>query len=592
MAFAEAARSLAARGFRVHPLRTGSKVALVEGWPEKATTDRAQIDAWWSKWPDANIGIAAGQGLTVIDLDGDEGVSSWTELTKANDIPPTLAVRTPRGWHLYFAADGIANSANRLGQHVDVRGDGGYVVGPGSVVDGKEYVEHEAPIAAAPAWLVSMARGESVSPSSEKLPRPNYEPAGTYGEGERNDGLFRLASSYRARGMSESELLAALLVANQERCIPPLDGAEVRLIASSASRFERGETPAKIIHRGSSSSGGEMIASDEGIDLADLAELPVEPLPASLPFLGRDHVLYAEVANLLFAFGKVGKTTAIAHSLADWIAAGHSVLYISEENRRNWQQRMSREKLSIPKGVRLIEGRQRTVPQLLALALSADEDVIVLDTARHLLNIEDESDNSMVARGLKPWVDLAVDGRTVVIVHHENKAGGDKSASGAGAWISEPDWIVKITKDGGEDSPRRKIVCFGRPNEEQHHSYERLPDGRMTAEGRVHQNRKGAATERRARVLSVLSAEPLTTSEICGLIPGFTDDTIRADLESLESTGMVCRHVSDRGSYSWNRPPTNGSIALTSSSVIHSSSTDEQPRVKDSVVGGAVEAPF
>lgn len=35
-----------------------------------ATTDRAQIQAWWQRWPNANIGIACGAaGWVVIDVD-------------------------------------------------------------------------------------------------------------------------------------------------------------------------------------------------------------------------------------------------------------------------------------------------------------------------------------------------------------------------------------------------------------------------------------------------------------------------------------------------------------------------------------------
>ena len=251
MSLAAAARGLAERGFRVHPLRPGQKAPLLDGWPEKATSDVGQVEEWWSRWPDANVGLATGRGLMVVDLDGEDGTAAWERLGKdhAEDVPPTMFVATPRGWHLYFAASGVSNSANRLGPHVDVRGDGGFVVGPGSVVNDVEYVEHEGHIAKAPAWLVDMARGNVAAAGNVSATYgQSFEPSETYGEGQRNDGLFRLASSWRARGMTDAELLSALLVANRERCTPPLDESEVRLIVSSVSRFERGEVPAEIRH--------------------------------------------------------------------------------------------------------------------------------------------------------------------------------------------------------------------------------------------------------------------------------------------------------------------------------------------------------
>ncbi|MCH7480859.1 MAG: bifunctional DNA primase/polymerase, partial [Chloroflexi bacterium] len=53
----------------------------------KDATDPQTIEAWWSKWPHANIGIRTGaeSGLVVIDLDPRHGsVESVKALEKAN----------------------------------------------------------------------------------------------------------------------------------------------------------------------------------------------------------------------------------------------------------------------------------------------------------------------------------------------------------------------------------------------------------------------------------------------------------------------------------------------------------------------------
>ena len=63
----------------IKPPRIGGtapgKMPYISEWQHKASTDRKQIDDWWTRWPDANIGIATGcisGGLVVIDLDIDK----------------------------------------------------------------------------------------------------------------------------------------------------------------------------------------------------------------------------------------------------------------------------------------------------------------------------------------------------------------------------------------------------------------------------------------------------------------------------------------------------------------------------------------
>lgn len=95
---------------------------------EDATTDEQQIRAWWGATPDANIGIATGHLVDIIDIDGPPGVISWAKLK--NTLPPILGkVDTPRpgGTHLYIAASGRGNKA-KIADGIDYRGLGGYVV--------------------------------------------------------------------------------------------------------------------------------------------------------------------------------------------------------------------------------------------------------------------------------------------------------------------------------------------------------------------------------------------------------------------------------------------------------------------------------
>ena len=160
------ALDLAIQGLAVFPLRPGTKVPLVKDWESKASTDIEQIMRWWTTTPRANIAIACGpSNLLVIDLDADKapgstrhGQRTLINLADGRGIPPTLTVASARGGrHLYYRQpDGarFGNTAGSLGELIDTRGHGGYVVAPGSVFDGGTYlVEHEATIAELPIWL-------------------------------------------------------------------------------------------------------------------------------------------------------------------------------------------------------------------------------------------------------------------------------------------------------------------------------------------------------------------------------------------------------------------------------------------------------
>src|SRR5258706_2792396 len=70
-----------------------------------ASEDPAQIRRWWSKWQNANIGLATGSGLVVIDVDGEQGAAEFKALVEANEaIPENLLAQTGSRFHLVFAA--------------------------------------------------------------------------------------------------------------------------------------------------------------------------------------------------------------------------------------------------------------------------------------------------------------------------------------------------------------------------------------------------------------------------------------------------------------------------------------------------------
>jgi hypothetical protein len=192
------ALAAAMHGWHVFPCAPGGKRPALRGnWQDMATTSRDQVRDWWSRAP-YNIGIACGpSGLIVIDLDmphddeeedEEEAASGALFPLSGADILSRLArqrgerypggtyvVDTPSGGcHLYFSVTGdarVRNSAGAVGAHIDVRADGGYVVGAGSRIGRRAYTARgrRAP-APLPAWLASLIK-DSYEPPEVPAPR-------------------------------------------------------------------------------------------------------------------------------------------------------------------------------------------------------------------------------------------------------------------------------------------------------------------------------------------------------------------------------------------------------------------------------------
>jgi Bifunctional DNA primase/polymerase, N-terminal len=115
-----------------HPLG-----ALVPHGLREATTNRARVLAWWTRHPQANIGLATGHRFDVLDLDGPEGVAALQAFARHHRLelpaggPVVRSGRAEAGWHYYLAPSGLGRR-HRLLDRVDYQGPGGYVVAPPS----------------------------------------------------------------------------------------------------------------------------------------------------------------------------------------------------------------------------------------------------------------------------------------------------------------------------------------------------------------------------------------------------------------------------------------------------------------------------
>ena len=180
---AKAARRYAGElGLPVFPCRQREKTPLTTHGVLDASMDDLQVERWWKQWPDANIGLATGAGILVLDIDGPDGEATLADLIAVHGpLPDTPEQTTGKGRHLLFSVDGeVRNTSRKLGAGLDTRGDGGYIiVAPSIHPSGKRYawVEGRKPsdleIAPAPAWLLAgLAKPKISQKASEGLRRP------------------------------------------------------------------------------------------------------------------------------------------------------------------------------------------------------------------------------------------------------------------------------------------------------------------------------------------------------------------------------------------------------------------------------------
>jgi hypothetical protein len=190
-----------------------------------ASTDPAQIRAWWRRWPGANVAIATGApGPDVLDLDvkpeGD-GWAAYGRLKLAGLLAGALAiVTTPSGGqHVHYA--GTAQPSARLPRHwLDFKARGGYVLAPPSVVHGRPYTlaghRH------ASGTLDWQAVRALLAPPPPMPPRPADSDhdvtklaawVATLPEGNRNAGLYWAACRINGDRAAADALIAAAIIA-------------------------------------------------------------------------------------------------------------------------------------------------------------------------------------------------------------------------------------------------------------------------------------------------------------------------------------------------------------------------------------------
>ena len=311
---------LAAAGFYVFPVQPGSKLPAINDWPNQASNKVDDVVAFWVNRPPAeegslNIGIATGKfgeskALLVIDVDNKKGKSGDTTIFNLEldgcDFPTTMEVITPsNGRHLYYVVDRpLKQGVNVLGEGVDVRSKGGFVVGPGSQIDGKPYtlVRRSLPVPA-PAWLVDRLGTVPDRAPADNKPLAGVDPDRAAGraieylktapvsvEGEGGDiTAFKVAAKLKDIGVTEDMAYAHMFNNWNDRCQPPWDGMELLLKIKHAYRYGR--------ERAGVSAPEAVFEKAEPPDEEDAAEHPARALNREYAFIKRGAFVLQETTD-------------------------------------------------------------------------------------------------------------------------------------------------------------------------------------------------------------------------------------------------------------------------------------------------------
>lgn len=160
---------------KLHCHSAGKHPRIVD-WVNNASKESAVIDQWIQKYPDANVGIATGDasGFFCLDIDPEHGGQETLDalIAEHGELPHTVrAITGSGGQHFLFKMiPGLNNSASKIGEGIDTRGNGGQIVVAPSVSVKGPYkwavgsAPWECPILEAPAWLVTALTTRAMIP--------------------------------------------------------------------------------------------------------------------------------------------------------------------------------------------------------------------------------------------------------------------------------------------------------------------------------------------------------------------------------------------------------------------------------------------
>lgn len=470
----EVALTYASWGWKVIPVVPNGKIPATAHGVKDATDDPDKIKSWWERNPDMNIGVAAGEasGIIVFDIDprngGDNSWEVW--LNNNGDVPEGIMALTAGGGQHYIAKYQQGVRSCKLKQGIDLLSDGRYFVAYPSTIEGRSYqweassdpFEGAAPFEIPKRWSDAMADN-----------RVERNPATQGGliQGDRNNGLTSLAGAMRHLGMQENEILQAIMMVNDTRCVPPLPDSEVRQIVRSVARYNPDLDLAGDVALGSEAAEALLAAETADTDYYFTRATSFLSQPAPMEWVLKGWIPKQCIA-MMYGESGVGKSF-IALDMACSIASGKlwqnvkasqgTVVYLAGEGNYGIRQRIASwcikhnvetlDDLLISNKPIDLDAPNAAIKVIEAIKELCDGNISTLfvDTLNNHMSGDENS-----ARDTRTMINNckiigAALGCTVIFVHHTGLNDASKGrARGSSAWKGSLDSSILISKAGND----------------------------------------------------------------------------------------------------------------------------------------------
>jgi AAA domain/Bifunctional DNA primase/polymerase, N-terminal/Primase C terminal 1 (PriCT-1) len=503
------------RGFRVFPLaHNAKKPPLFNKFTEFASRDEAILRGWFDKPHAPNIGIAT-DTMLVVDVDPrNGGTDTLKVLTLTEEFPPTLGAKTAGGGcHMFYrlpAGLKVKGGTHKLGQGIDVKAKGNYVVGAGSDIDGNFYQWlNDAPIADAPDWMRAKLEQAAVPKPNAGKPLGPETPEGIAlaekyirerapeaTQGNRDDTAYNVAAAIYDYVVEKQTAHILLAEWNETKCSEPLDDDAIARIADSAGRNR--ENP-KGCRDPNNACGFEPVEIDESKKPKKPSDDAVAPLDGATDFLENyaaaaakaltesgdplvDGVIDRGTFSTWYGPPKSGKTFIVLW-LCLCIASGHpwanrktrrgAVVYLAAEGGRGIYKRLRALQLQHPeldgsplfvirKQVDLLHGKAGVEFLAAQCKVAAERagvpvELIVIDTVARALSGGDENSPTDMGGFVKNCDALRDMTQAHVLgVHHTPKA-NPSMARGHGSLLGAVDTEIQILANRITSSNQRDL---------------------------------------------------------------------------------------------------------------------------------------